>query len=339
MAGHDIIVAGASAGGVEALGELARGLPAGLPAAVFIVHHFPAHGTSVLPAILNRSGRLKATHAQDGEPIQPGQIYVAPPDHHLLLKRGFIRVARGPRENGHRPAVDPLFRTAARVYGRRVVGVVLTGTLDDGTAGLTAVKRRGGVAVVQDPEDALYPGMPRSALENAAPDYVLPLVQIAPTLVRLAHEPVEGEEEEPVSGDMDREADIAEFELEAIEDGRRAGVPSTFTCPECHGTLWEMHEDDLIRFRCRVGHAFSADSLIDKQGEALEAALWTALRALEEKANLSHRLATRAHKCGHSRGAQQFQQNARDAEQHAEMIRQVLLNGPGESITETDAKS
>src|SRR5207244_2427388 len=168
MPGRDIIVVGASAGGVEALATLVRGLPADLPAAVFVVLHVPPHGTSVLPQILTRAGRLPAKHAVDGEAIQAGRIYVAPPDHHLLVKPGYVRVAHGPRENGHRPAVDALFRTAARTYGHRVAGVVLTGVLDDGTAGLIAVKLRGGAALVQHPDDALYDGMPRSALDNVA---------------------------------------------------------------------------------------------------------------------------------------------------------------------------
>ena len=170
MAGHDIIVIGASAGGVEALGQLIPLLPPDLPAAVFIVLHISSQGTSVLPNILNRAiakrqknSTLKAVHPQDGEPIVHGQIYVAPPDCHLLVKDGYIRLARGPKENSNRPAVDPLFRTAARAYGRRVVGVVLSGSLDDGTAGLMAVKQRGGVAIVQKPEEALYSGMPDNA--------------------------------------------------------------------------------------------------------------------------------------------------------------------------------
>jgi two-component system, chemotaxis family, protein-glutamate methylesterase/glutaminase len=166
MPDHDIVVVGASAGGVEALVGLAASLPAGLPAAVFVVLHVPTSGTSALPGILSRHGPLPAVHVKDGEPIEHGRIYVAPPDHHLLLRPGHVHLARGPRENGHRPAVDPLFRSAARDYATRVVGVVLSGTLDDGAAGLRAIKSRGGVAVVQDPGDALYPGMPTNAIEG-----------------------------------------------------------------------------------------------------------------------------------------------------------------------------
>jgi two-component system chemotaxis response regulator CheB len=281
MPGHDIVVVGASAGGVEALSQLARGLPPQIPAAIFVVLHTPPFGNSVLPLILKRAGRLPVAHARDGEPIQTGRIYVAPPDHHLLVGRGFVRLVRGPRENRNRPAVDPLFRTAARAYGRRVVGVVLSGTLDDGTAGLMAIKRLGGVAIVQDPDDALFAGMPQSAIENVEVDHVVPLDFVADLLDKLAREPVEETEEESVPEDLDKEAAIEALDLAAIENGERPGTPSTFACPECGGTLWELQEGELTRFRCRVGHAFSPDSLLAEQSEALETALWSAFRALE----------------------------------------------------------
>jgi len=185
---HDIVVIGASAGGVEALSKLVRVLPVDLPASVFVVLHVPAESQSALPQILNRVGRLPAAHATDNEPIEPGHIYIAPPDHHLLVRRGAARVARGPRENGHRPAIDPLFRTAAHAYGSRVIGVVLSGALDDGTTGLAVIKRRGGIAIVQNPEEALVSGMPTSALENVRVDHCLPVERIAFLLADLVSE-------------------------------------------------------------------------------------------------------------------------------------------------------
>jgi len=234
---HDIIVIGASAGGVEALKALIAGLPANLPAALFVVLHIPAQSPSLLPEILSRAGRLAATHAADGAPIRRGQIYVAPPDQHLLVERGRLRVVRGPRENRYRPAVDPLFRTAALAYGPRVVGVILTGALDDGTAGLLAIKQRGGVAVVQDPAEALYSGMPRSALEHVAVDYCMPLAEIAPLLARLIGEPTQEEGMYPMPEELEQEVRLAEIDIAALTDDEHPGTPSAFSCPECGGVL------------------------------------------------------------------------------------------------------
>jgi len=326
MVGHGIIVIGASAGGVEALCKLVKDLPENFPAAIFVVLHVPSHGTSVLPQILNRAGRLKAVHPQDSETIQPGRIYVAPPDFHLLLKKGYIQLSRGPRENGHRPAVDPLFRTAARTYGRRVIGVVLSGSLDDGTAGVMAIKMRGGIAVVQNPEDALFSGMPTNAIENTDVDYILRLSEISPLLVKLASEPV-GEKEYPVSDEMEIESDVAEFDMNALQSKDRPGTPSGFACPDCGGALWELKKDNLLRFRCRVGHAFSAKTLLAQQSEQLEEALWIALRALEESSALAQRMARRARERNHATSAERFEEQSRDAENRAALLRDILLKG------------
>ena len=262
MHGRDIIVVGASAGGVEALSGLAESLPADLPAAVFVVLHLPPDARSLLPQILDRAGPLPAAHPADGAPIEHGRIYVAPPDHHLLVHRGTVRVVRGPRENGHRPAVDPLFRTASLAYGARVAGVVLSGALDDGTSGLIVIKRRGGISIIQDPAEAAFPSMPVSALENDHVDYSLPAAEIGPLLAELARTPVQEEGGTDVPNETHREAAMAELQSGAVHDPNRPGTASGFTCPECHGALWELQEDGLLRFRCRVGHAFSAESLL-----------------------------------------------------------------------------
>lgn len=328
MAKHDIIVIGTSAGGVEALTYLVKQLPPDLNASIFIVLHVPTYARSVLPQILNRAKTLPAHHAEDGEAIVPGQIYIAPPDYHLLVKPGHIHLARGPRENSHRPAIDPLFRTAARAYGRRVVGVVLSGVLDDGTAGLMAVKIRGGVAVVQHPEDAMYSGMPRSAIENVENiEHIVPLSEIPSVLVELANTSVEGEAENPVSNEMEIESDMAEMDVAALHKDDRPGKPSAFSCPECGGSLWEIQEQDLLRFRCRTGHAYSSESLMAQQSDALEDALWIALRALKEKSALSRRMAQRMRDRHNSISANRLEQEALDADDRATLIRNVLLNG------------
>lgn len=328
MPGHDIIVVGASAGGVEALRQLVGELPADLPAAVFAVLHVPAQSPSILPQILDREGPLGVAHAIDGEPIAYGRIYVAPPDNHLMVEPGRVRVIHGPRENRYRPAVDPLFRSAAVSYGPRVVGVVLTGALDDGTVGMIAVRKRGGVCVVQDPHEALYPGMPSSVMRNVRVDYCVRLAEIAPLLSRLSREPAAEEGAYKVDEELDTENKIAEQELgpdELMKAVQQIGTISALTCPECGGALWELHDGDLLRFRCHVGHAFSADSLVAEQTDGLETALWSAVRALEEKMALSLRMAERSRRRNFERAARGFEEKAREAKQQADVLRQLLL--------------
>jgi two-component system, chemotaxis family, protein-glutamate methylesterase/glutaminase len=334
MPGHDILVVGASAGGVEALSKLVKGFPSDLPASIFVVLHLSPHGTSWLPKILTREGVLPAVHPKDGERIQKGRIYVAPPDQHLLIKRGLVRVVHGPRENGSRPAIDPLFRSAARAYGKRVVGIVLSGGLDDGTAGLIAVKRQGGLAVVQDPNEALYPSMPQSAIVHNDVDHVLPLSEIASVVVRLVHERVEEEGEKPVSDDMETEVDIAELDMATLHAGEKPGIPSRFSCPECNGVLWEIDDENLIRFRCRVGHAYSTESLLAVQSDSVEGAIWAGLRALEENAALMRRMSKQMRSTGNERSALKFDGQALSALQRAEVLRQLILDREGMTAAE-----
>lgn len=326
MAERDIIVIGASAGGVEAVASVVEGLPPDLAAAVFVVVHFPAHVESVLPRILTRRGTLKAVHARDGDAIEHGTVYVAPPDRHLLVERGRMRLVRGPRENAARPAVDPLFRSAALAYGARVIGVVLTGNLDDGTAGLRAVHAAGGVAVVQDPDEALYAGMPSSAVHNVAVDHVVPLAAIPALLTRLVGERVEERGSADMAGEPAREVEIASMEPRVV--GREVpGRPSGYACPECHGVLWEIDEGDLSCFRCRVGHAYSMETLLAEQSTGLDAALWAAYRALEERAALTERMMERMRRRGQAALEARYQAQTREARRSAELIRGVLIDG------------
>jgi two-component system, chemotaxis family, protein-glutamate methylesterase/glutaminase len=343
LPGRDIIVIGASAGGVEALQKLVKNIPADLPASIFIVLHVPAHSPSYLPEILTRAGNLKAVSPKDREPIKTSHIYIAPPDHHMLLERDFIRVIHGPKENRHRPAVDPLFRSAARVYNRRVIGVVLTGALDDGTAGLNSIKRLGGITVVQDPRDALYPSMPQSAIASVPVDHILPLADIPALLERLVHETVEEIQALEVSAFMERETSIVENGT-ALDGDRHPGTPSPYSCPECGGVLWEIKDGEISRFRCRVGHAFSIESMLAEQSDAIEAALWAALKTLEESAGLSERLALAAHGRDQQWLAERYEQKASDARENAIIIQNLLMkneetlayqNIPGEAPTLT----
>jgi two-component system chemotaxis response regulator CheB len=292
MPNHDIIVIGASAGGGETLKHLMRDLPGDLPAAVMVVVHVGQQSPGYLPLILAKAGKMPVKTAQDQESLRPGHIYVARTDHHLLVERERLRVVRGPKENRHRPAIDPLFRSAAWSHGPRVVGLVLSGTLDDGTAGLWAIKSCGGMAVVQDPADALFPGMPENALRNVEVDHCLPLAQIPALLTELAHQPIK--EMPPVLAPerLKTETQFAMLEKE-MQDMKGMGKLSAFTCPSCNGSLWELQDGELIRYRCHVGHAFSTESLLAEQSETVETALYAALRALEEKAAILRRLAER----------------------------------------------
>jgi two-component system chemotaxis response regulator CheB len=323
MASHDILVVGASAGGVEALRQMAAVLPADFQAAVFVVLHVPANGKSVLPHILSRAGPLPAVHARDRQTIEKGRIYIAPPDHHLLIQPGTIRVTSGPRENSHRPAVDPLFRTAAQSYGSRAIGLVLSGSLDDGTAGLLAIKREGGLAIVQNPGDALYPSMPQSALDNVAVDYCVALSELGPLLASLFLSPAAVTQESPMAQNNTTEHDPA---LDPVNHQEGIdGSPSVFGCPDCGGVLWEYQEGEMTRFRCRVGHAWTADSLLAEQAETLEAALWAALRGLEERAELARRLAERARQRNWPQSVDAFDQQGEEAKHHVDVIRRVLM--------------
>jgi two-component system chemotaxis response regulator CheB len=325
---RDIIVIGASAGGVDALKRIVSQLPADLAASVLIVLHVWPGGPSILPQILTRAGALSASHPSDREPLQYGRIYVAPPDYHLTVDRGIVCVLSGPKENRHRPAIDPLFRSAAAIYGARVAGCILTGSLDDGAAGCLAIHRHGGMVIVQDPEEAQHPDLPMNVIQNMSPDEVLPLAAIPEKLVELAGRdgflrPLPADAD-PVEIDSD-EVRIGELDMERISADDHPGRPSTFACPECHGTLWELDDAGLLRFRCRVGHAYTAVSLEFEQTERVEQALWTAFRAVEEAASLHRRMADRASRRGSASVASEHLRAAMSEEESARVLRELLL--------------
>lgn len=328
MPGHDIIVIGASAGGVKVLTQLAQGLPAALPAALFVVSHISPLSMNVLPEILSRSGRILAHSARDGEPIYPGHIYVAPPDQHLLLEPGHIRLSRGPRENFQRPAIDPLFRSAARCYGRRVVGVILTGALHDGVAGLMSIRAAGGIGIIQDPKDAEVPELPRSALEIAGADYVVTADQLAPLLVDLIRPPraSEGEKVMAEVDPLEKMPQVVVADMAAQARGEKRGTLATFTCPECGGNLWQVDDQKLIRFSCHVGHAFHGEDLLGQQAVALEAALWTATRIFKEKTVLARQLAAVQRHQGNAESAVRFEEEAQLSERYSVLIQEYLLS-------------
>jgi two-component system chemotaxis response regulator CheB len=337
MATRDIIVIGASAGGVQALSTLVADLDPNLPAAVFIVLHLSANVPSLLPNILAREAKLEVAHAVDGEPVKSGRVYVAPPDQHLIIENGGVRLVYGPKENLHRPSIDALFRSAARWAGSRLIGVVLTGARDDGKVGMRAVQQRGGITIVQDPLEAPFPSMPMSVMQEIKVDYSLPLREIAPLLNILSREVAGEEGRYPVPDDVEIESRIAEQKMESAEliaSVERLGKISKLTCPDCHGALWELDDEKILRYRCHVGHAFTAESLNEGQSDMLEVALWSAVRALEEQMILAKRIVERARKAKHDRAATMFEKRAREAEKHSTMIRQVLLSGEKGGIGE-----
>lgn len=317
-----IIVIGASAGAINALREIIRPLPENLQAAIFVIMHLSADSPSVLPRILASAGRLKAVNPEDGERIMPSRIYVAPPDYHMLIEPGHVRLTHGPRENRHRPAIDPLFRTAARSYGGRVLGIVLSGNLADGTVGLHVIKSEGGTTIAQDPSDAVFPSMPRSAIRSAKVDFVLPASGIASRIIELAQEPWEDKGVAARPGVRTPEGE----KMSEERDERISGAPSVFTCPDCNGTLWELQDGDLLHFRCRVGHAFSENGMHNGYSESVETALWSAVRSLEESAQLERRLAHQAMLRNDHAVVDRFNDIAAGREAQAETIRSMLLS-------------
>lgn len=314
-----VIGIGASAGGVDALTRLVADLPADLPHAILVVLHLPSGGRSLLARILDRASTLPVTTAQDGDALAPGHIFVAPPDRHLLLRDGVLELSRGPKENAARPAVDPLLRSIARVAGRRGVAVILSGALGDGSSGALALARAGGTVIVQDPEDALVASMPQRALEAVAEHVhlVAPIRELGRLLGDL-----------PDVGLPMREDVGMGSAGDAVEASRQRpeGPATGFTCPECSGALWELREGDLVRYRCRVGHAYSEDAMLTEQGHSVEAALWAALEVLEERAELLQRIAGRS-AATHPRTRRRLEEGASDALARAELIRRALSGG------------
>jgi two-component system chemotaxis response regulator CheB len=327
MTSSSLIVVGASAGGTEALLQLVRALPADLPAAVCIVTHIPAHTESLLPQILGRAGPLPASHPQDGERFQAGHIYCAPSDHHLLVDGDLLLVRRGPLENRFRPSIDALFRSAAYTHTDRVIGVVLSGLLDDGTSGLWSIKRLGGVTMVQDPEDALYDSMPVSALQQVDIDHVVRAGDMAATLSALLAESSSTPKtalNEEVWHRLGLEVSIAAGGR-AFEKGvMNLGTPSTFACPECHGVLVEFGEGVLMRYRCHTGHAYSASALLSQITEQTEQVLIQGQRALEEETMLLTQLGQGFATRGDQVTAQRFFQKAEVAEARGFLLLKVL---------------
>jgi len=323
MANHDVVAIGASAGGFQALSHIAKRLPGDFPAALIVTIHLHPEASSVLPDLINRAGPLPAAFAKDGEEIAPGGIYIAPPGVHLLIGEGRVMLRRGPRENGARPAIDPMLRSVALCYGSRAIGVILTGGLNDGSSGLHAIKRCGGIAVVQEPRDAQNPDMPTSALASTPVDYVVTLADMPALLSRLVAEPAR--RGPPAPEELAREVGIAAERDSDMATNDRLGERSVLTCPACHGLLWEIKDRDLVRYRCHVGHAFTLEVLEAEQATELDRALASALRALNERIQVVRRLAEEARKRQHEGMVGRWESHVRDYEKQAAVIRAALM--------------
>jgi len=315
----DIIVLGASAGGVEALSRVVGQLPQNIPAALVVTLHLSPFAESNLPRILERAGNLLAKHPEDLEPLRKGIIYVAPPDFHLILEEDHIRLGHGPKENRHRPAIDVMFRSASKACGTRVAGVLLTGNLDDGVAGLLDIKERGGLTIVQDPKEASFPEMPTRALEALKVDWCLSLTEISQKIVELATKP---EYRHRAKRKRKAETPDPSPQINGVESKPGTSIP--LTCPDCNGPLWEFRFGELANYRCLVGHRYSLESLLAAHSEEVEQALWVALRTLEERVALQRQLSERARSRNNSIAAACFSARASKNADEAKLLRKVL---------------
>lgn len=328
MAKRDIIVIGASAGGVEALVSLVKSLPQDLNASIFVVLHLSPFSSSNLPHILSKAGSLPAVHPKDGEKIERGKIYIAPPDHHLLLERGGkIAVSKGPKENRFRPSVDALFRSAALLYGPRVIGIVLSGVLDDGTSGMWNIKRNGGLAMVQQPDEAMFPSMPENVMQHVAVDHISPTDAMGAVLSRLITEKA-GKRPDLTKEEMELlklEVIIATrdnaFELGILDMGEL----TTFACPECKGALVSLGEGQMMRFRCHTGHAFTSSTLLAGITLQVEEKLWEAMQAMEATTMLLHQISNHYQSLGNAASAKAFKQRSVDISNKARVIHDSIF--------------
>ena len=324
MGNRDIIVIGGSSGATAPLKEILQRLPADLPAAVFVVLHISAQGIGILSTVASAASRLPVIQAESGMVIENGHIYLAAPDHHLLLFESHIMLGRGPRENMVRPAIDALFRSAALQYGPRVIGVLLSGLLSDGAAGLTAIKQCGGVALVQDPTDAIADEMPLHALEATTVDLCMPGIRIGDVLSDLARE--QPGTRLPAPPEIRLEVEIAAGERIGSDSLAEIADPAPLTCPSCGGVLSELKTEHPLRFRCQVGHAYTADALAKEQESKVDEALRVALRIIEERAELVTRMARDGRQSGRPAVAQMYEARAIEYREYADMIRRVMLH-------------
>jgi two-component system, chemotaxis family, protein-glutamate methylesterase/glutaminase len=319
MANRDIVAIGTSAGGVEALLFLAKNLQSDLPASVLLTIHLPSHARSALDEVLSSAGKLPAQFAKDGDTLRKSRIYIAPPDRHLIVDGDRLSLGEGPRENNSRPAIDPMLRSAAVCCGSRAIGVVLTGTLGDGASGLWSIRQAGGLTVVQDPKDAAFAEMPLTALNRAKPDHVVRLKDMPGLLASLAHEPAG--QAKPLPRSIQYEVEMARTGRGSMDEMDQFGRRSVLACPDCGGVMWEIDEGEFSRFRCHVGHTYTAELMSLALDESLRRALASAVRALEERAELARKLYDQAKSTGHRLLAENWAAKRDEFEREMNIVR------------------
>ncbi|TCN56552.1 chemotaxis protein CheB [Flavobacterium circumlabens] len=326
-----IVVVGTSAGGMKALTALIEQLPKDFPAPLLIVQHLSSDATGdALLNELNKIGKLKCIHATQGEKIKSGQIYLAPSDNHLMIEEnGSILITKGAQENRSRPAIDPLFRSAATSFGNRTIGILLTGYLDDGTSGLIAIQRCGGICIIQDPADADYPDMPKNALNQIKPDYCIPIAEMGGILSTLVAR--KSKKQVAIPEDITKEVQIAKRVLSDLPSVNSLGEQVPFNCPGCGGVLWKMNKGPDLRYRCHTGHAYTAATLLTEQTMKIEETMWTALRMFEERKNLLTTIAQ------DQKGATatSAKERSKMSQIHIDRIRAILLSNDEASVTDS----
>jgi two-component system, chemotaxis family, protein-glutamate methylesterase/glutaminase len=319
-----IVVVGASAGGLNSIIELTAQLNDKIDAAVFIVLHITQiTSPELLVQRFENNSSFSCKLAEDGEKIQRGHIYVAVPDRHLLIKNRTVLVGRGSPENRWRPSIDILFRSAAAAYGGRVIGIILSGMMEDGTAGMLAIKKSGGTLIAQDPEEAEYPDMPQSVLNNMKVDYCVPLDAMGAILLEKSKDGKENFAFAPP--EVIAEANIAERVAIDIDKVSELGDKSVFSCPDCGGGLWEIKEEDVTRYRCHIGHMYNQKELELRQKQALENTMWIALRMMEERRNLLRKMSEEERGKGWARSADHKLERAVDLEAHITRLKEILF--------------
>lgn len=334
MSGHDIVVIGTSSGGLKALSAVLSELSPGIAAAIFVVQHLAADRESQLPKLLGDVTKLPVSSPRDNEAFSTGHVYVASPDHHLLLSDDRVRVMRGPQENRYRPSIDALFRSAARSHGSRVVGMVLSGQLDDGTVGLQTIRQRGGITVVQDPGEAEYPSMPRTALRYVKVDHIVPIAEAGALLARLVAEPAAAQQDFPTTPAIEIESNIAEQTMNTrqfLENVERIELTS-YTCPDCNGSIWQIGDEEPLKLRCHVGHSFTGEVFSAEQAQNIETALWSAIRIMEEKVTFSRQLANRKRKQNLIGEAVAYEDEADAIDREVLKIRDLIVCGIGARV-------